>query len=226
MEINPTQQPIAQSDATTRPGSASLSSDFLTFLKMLTTQMQNQDPLNPVESSDFAVQLATFSGVEQQVQTNERLAGLSEQLSGSELSRVSGWIGMTAQAEAPIHLGEDPVPLHLRTDPEAEAARLVLRDSTGTAIQGFDVPAEGGRFAWAGVDEDGTPFAPGTYTAEILSFREGEEIATFPALVEARVAEARLRDGAAVLLLESGQSVATDKVFGLREADENGLVTQ
>ena len=39
------------------------SSDYETFLKMLTVQMQNQDPLNPVESSDFAAQLATFSSV-------------------------------------------------------------------------------------------------------------------------------------------------------------------
>ena len=44
---------------------AAESSDFETFLKMLTVQMQNQDPLNPVESTDYAVQLATFSGVEQ-----------------------------------------------------------------------------------------------------------------------------------------------------------------
>ena len=41
--------------------------DFETFLKMLTTQIRNQDPLNPMEGSEFAVQLATFSGVEQQV---------------------------------------------------------------------------------------------------------------------------------------------------------------
>ena len=49
------------------PQTGVISSDFQTFLTMLTTQLQNQDPLNPVESSDFAVQLATFSGVEQQV---------------------------------------------------------------------------------------------------------------------------------------------------------------
>lgn len=46
------------------------SSDFETFLKMLTTQIKNQDPLNPMEGTEFAVQLATFSGVEQQVMTN------------------------------------------------------------------------------------------------------------------------------------------------------------
>jgi flagellar basal-body rod modification protein FlgD len=58
------------------PGRA-ISSDFNTFLRMLTVQMQNQDPLDPIDSADFAVQLATFSGVEQQVRTNELLGQLS-----------------------------------------------------------------------------------------------------------------------------------------------------
>ena len=58
---------VGNDQGTTKPV---LSSDFETFLKMLTVQLENQDPLNPVDSADYAVQLATFSGVEQQVQTN------------------------------------------------------------------------------------------------------------------------------------------------------------
>ena len=61
--------PVARStaDGAETGGNSALSSDFETFLRMLTTQLQNQDPLNPVDSADFAVQLATFSSVEQQV---------------------------------------------------------------------------------------------------------------------------------------------------------------
>ncbi|MFV2001871.1 MAG: flagellar hook capping FlgD N-terminal domain-containing protein, partial [Paracoccaceae bacterium] len=55
---------------------ANVNSDFETFLKLLTTQLKNQDPLKPVDSSDFAVQLATFSSVEQQVKTNDLLTSL------------------------------------------------------------------------------------------------------------------------------------------------------
>ncbi|MEY5038566.1 MAG: flagellar basal body rod modification protein, partial [Pseudomonadota bacterium] len=54
---------------TTTSNKALISSDFDTFLKMLTAQMQNQDPLNPMDSTDYATQLATFSGVEQQART-------------------------------------------------------------------------------------------------------------------------------------------------------------
>ena len=64
-----------------------ISSDFETFLRMLTVQMQNQDPLNPIQSSDFAVQLATFSGVEQQVRTNDLLEK-RKKLKKKELVRI------------------------------------------------------------------------------------------------------------------------------------------
>ena len=61
----------SQSTSIAPSSNSALSSDFETFLKMLTVQMENQDPLNPVDSADFAVQLATFSSVEQQVLTND-----------------------------------------------------------------------------------------------------------------------------------------------------------
>ncbi len=57
---------------------------------MLTVQMKNQDPLNPIQSSDFAVQLATFSGVEQQVRTNELLSRLAEGFASSGMTGLSG----------------------------------------------------------------------------------------------------------------------------------------
>ena len=74
MEIATTTLSQAQGAASAATAETSLiGNDFNTFLVMLTTQLQNQDPLNPIESSDYAVQLATFSGVEQQVRTNQLL---------------------------------------------------------------------------------------------------------------------------------------------------------
>ena len=67
------------------PARSALASDFDTFLRMLTTQMQNQDPLNPIDSTDYATQLATFSGVEQQVRTNSLLADLGTWLAETDM---------------------------------------------------------------------------------------------------------------------------------------------
>ena len=68
--------------ATAAPGSGT---DFDTFLKMLTSQLKNQNPLNPMEGTEFAVQLATFSGVEQQAQTNKLLAQMVAQMNARRL---------------------------------------------------------------------------------------------------------------------------------------------
>ena len=78
-----------------------INSDFETFLKMLTTQLKNQDPLNPIESSDFAVQLATFSSVEQQVMTNDLLTGLSGQMGQMGMAQLASWVGMEERAPMP-----------------------------------------------------------------------------------------------------------------------------
>lgn len=80
--------------------------DFQTFLTMLTAQMQNQNPLEPIEASDFAAQLATFSGVEQQVQTNELLASLATQMG---LADLASWVGRDVLSPAPVQYNGAPL---------------------------------------------------------------------------------------------------------------------
>lgn len=66
--------------------------DYDMFLKLLVSQMQNQDPLNPAESTEYIAQLATFSQVEQSIQMN---AKLGEMLAGLQLSQADAIIGKT-----------------------------------------------------------------------------------------------------------------------------------
>lgn len=77
-----------QSSATSPVGSSTL--DYNAFMKLLLAQMQNQDPLEPTASSDYVAQLATFSQVEQSMQTNDKLAEL---LASSLISQAGSLIG-------------------------------------------------------------------------------------------------------------------------------------
>jgi len=88
---------------------ATIGADFETFLVMLTAQMKNQDPLNPMDSQDFATQLATFSGVEQQVKTNDQLAALASQFATSNLGEMAGWVGMNARIAIPGDFDGTPI---------------------------------------------------------------------------------------------------------------------
>ena len=122
-----TPAPIAGSDTAQ---SATISSDFETFLKMLTAQMENQDPLNPLDSQDFATQLATFSGVEQQVKTNDLLKALSTNLGVSGLSDMAGWIGREARIAAPAPF--DGSPIEVLPDPPISADSAIQPASSAT----------------------------------------------------------------------------------------------
>ena len=223
MDIPPTaaSQTVTGTQAGERPGAgsgtAAISSDFETFLKMLTTQMRNQDPLNPVDSADYAVQLATFSSVEQQVKTNELLSGLAAQAAGG-MGELAGWIGMEARAPVAGHFdGAAPVALSYTPEPGAERHVLVVRDVQGEEISRDTLPADDGTAAWAGVDSRGRPVAPGSYSFEVESHAGDTLLGTQQAQVYARVTEARIEDGGPVLVLEGGARIAPDAVTALRE---------
>jgi flagellar basal-body rod modification protein FlgD len=88
-----------------------ISSDFETFLKMLTAQAQYQDPLDPIDSSQYASQLAQFSAVEQQVLSNDLLTALVGQMGTTNMAQLAGWVGIDARSTAPVSFDGSPVTL-------------------------------------------------------------------------------------------------------------------
>ncbi|MBT8424954.1 MAG: flagellar hook assembly protein FlgD [Silicimonas sp.] len=204
------------SPAADREGSSALSSDFETFLLMLTTQMQNQDPLNPIESQDFAVQLATFSGVEQQVLTNELLETLATGMGLSGMSQLAGWVGMEARVTAPAAFDGTPITLAPDPDPAADGATLIVRDALNNVVSREAVPIGGGNIQWAGVDGAGAPLPAGLYSFELESLNQGQVTSTRPVEHYALVDEARQSASGVEIVLRGGAAVASSDVSALR----------
>jgi flagellar basal-body rod modification protein FlgD len=209
---------------TTAPGAASqslapkprISSDFDTFLKMLTAQMQNQDPLNPIESADYATQLATFSGVEQQMRTNDLLTSLGGQMAVLGMSQLAGWVGQEARANVPVWMDGDPVTMQLSPAIGADRAVLVVRNASGALVSREDVPTTPGLYDWLGGDAAGDPLPEGRYTLSLESF--SGEILLGESQVEsyARIIEARNGPSGATLVLEGGVEVPSSFITALR----------
>lgn len=199
-----------------RDAKGALSSDFETFLLMLTTQMQNQDPLNPIESQDFAVQLATFSGVEQQVRTNQLLESLAGGLGLTGLSQLAGWVGMEARITGPAVFDGSPIELAPVADPGSDAAELIVLDRFGREVARETLPLQAGSVEWAGVGSNGAPLEPGEYTFEIASRSQGEVTSVRPVAHYARVAEARQGFDGIELVMQGGIVVASEEVTALR----------
>lgn len=194
-----------------------VSSDFETFLKMLTVQMQNQDPLNPVDSSDYAVQLATFSGVEQQVQTNDLLKGLTALMGTSGMAQMAAWVGREARAPAAAYYEGTAVTLAPNPISFADRVEVVVKNSSGTEVERFEIPVSAEPVEWSGLDSDGYPRAIGLYDFEIVSYSNGEIISQDPADVYSVITEVRSQGGESVLILKGGEAIAASQVSALRD---------
>jgi flagellar basal-body rod modification protein FlgD len=198
-----------------------ISSDFETFLKMLTAQARYQDPLEPIDSSEYAAQLAQFSMVEQQVLSNDLLTALTAQLGAGNMSQMAGWIGMEARSTAPVAFDGSPVTFNPNPAAIADEVVLIVRNEAGNIVQQAQLPVSAEPVQWAGVTTSGAPFANGLYSFEIESRRGGEIILSEPAETYARITEARLVDGDTVLIFESGAAVLADAITALRAPPDN-----
>ena len=157
----------AASSATSASAPSKITSDFNTFLRMLTVQMQNQDPLNPIDSADYAVQLATFSGVEQQVRTNQLLADLQGRFQQLGMAEMASWIGKEARSSAPILYEGSPVTLSPNPAIGSTRAVLAVRDSAGNLVSREEIPVSTEPYQWLGVDRTVLRCRPGIYTIEL-----------------------------------------------------------
>ena len=208
--------PTTQSGASSQ--GALLSSDFQTFLKMLTTQARNQDPLNPMDSSDYAQQLATFSGVEQQVRTNTLLESLATQLGGGGLTQHASWVGMEARVTAPVSFDGAPLTLYLSPVSGADKADLVTLDSAGNEVARYTAPLGTGSIVWAGTDATGQSLPSGTYSFRLEGYSGDTLIGATAVESYARINEVRSDGAGTVFTLDGGAEVTVNGIGALRTA--------
>lgn len=214
MEISQTGSNV--SAATTIPKAAGISSDFNTFLKMLTTQLKNQDPLKPIDSADYAVQLATFSGVEQQVKTNQLLEGLASQFGVMGMSQLAAWVGQEARASGPVFMDGASVTLAPEPKPGADRAVLVVRDAAGTMVSREDIPATSDPVEWYGADMEGNPLPTGKYSLSLESYSGDRLLGSNDVQAYARIIEAKNGPQGTTLILKGGIEVAATNITALR----------
>lgn len=205
----------ATSSATATKANA-ISSDFNTFLKMLTTQLKNQDPLKPIDSADYAVQLATFSGVEQQVKTNQLLEGLASQFGVMGMSQLAAWVGQEARASGPVWMDGDAVTLAPEPKTGADRAVLVVRDAAGTMVAREDMLGNTNAYEWRGMDIEGNPLPTGKYSLSLESYSGDRLLGTGDVQAYSRIMEAKNGPLGTTLILEGGIAVAAKDITALR----------
>jgi len=202
-----------------RSASGTISADFETFLRLLTTQMKHQDPLNPMESTEFASQLAQFSGVEQQVRTNDLLIGLQGGLATMGMGQLGSWIGMEARAQMPVNFDGRPVTLAGAPHVLADRMELIVSNEEGEIVQQLPIPLSDASFGWDGTGVDGQVLPPGLYSFAIRNWSGEDMLEEWGAMVYGTVQEAALVGGEVWLTMQDGMSIPAGDVLGLRDPD-------
>lgn len=147
---------------------ADVTSDFNTFLNILTAQLKNQDPTEPMDASQFTQQLVQYSQVEQQIGTNDKLDQIYKALNSNNLtpllSYVNQYVESTADGQISVQGGKAMMAFTL---PEkAVSTQILIQDkTTGKTVATIDGPTAKGlnRVAWDGTTDTGTQAADGVY---------------------------------------------------------------
>lgn len=204
---------------TTDAGNASLAQlndDYTNFLTLLTAQIQNQDPLEPVDGSQFVEQLAQLAQVEQAVQSNDRLETLNDQVAA--LLNVGGTdlLGRDVQINSnKLLLDGGTNTTVYEVEPGADKVTARILDASGTLVRDLDdLSAQSGDeipLDWDGLDNDGNPVADGVYTIAVSAFdKDGGAISTTTSR-QAQVEDVRFSEGE-LLFGVSGNEVVSSIV--------------
>ena len=150
--------------------SSTLTSNFNTFLTLLTTQLQNQDPLSPMDTDQFTNQLVEFSQVEQQINTNSNLQQLIALQSAGESISALPLVGDNIEyssATAPLSKGSANFVYTLPTT--ASQANLEVTDANGNVVYTQPGQTAAGTYVmnWNGQTNAGVPLPDGNYTLKI-----------------------------------------------------------
>tara|TARA_R110002020_G_scaffold19053_4_gene66111 strand:+ start:1191 stop:1895 length:705 start_codon:yes stop_codon:yes gene_type:complete len=159
------------STASTSTARAGIADNFDTFLSILTTQLKNQNPLDPLDTNQFTQQLVQFSGVEQQLKTNEFLETLMLAGQNTAKSDAVSYIGkeVTSSGKTGELTDSDAVFWAYSADANAPNASVTIKDANGQVVYSQTGPIDigPGTFRWDGVGSDGNAKPNGVYTIDI-----------------------------------------------------------
>jgi flagellar basal-body rod modification protein FlgD len=195
----------------------SLAKNFDTFLKLLTTQLKNQDPTSPMDTKEFTNQLVQFSQVEQQINQNKNLETLIGMYKAQTTNTNIGYIGKEVVVEGNKAALTEGGKIDWMADIPTGAAvvKANIYDSSGKLVQTKNLSTSAGRTTvqWDGSTSAGTTAKPGTYSLEIVATDTTGKAMTSPkTYTTGTVDSVEFEDGAQYLVVKGNRMDANDVV--------------
>lgn len=202
---------------------ATLSGNFDTFLTLLTAQLQNQDPLEPMDSNEFTQQLVQFSSVEQAIHTNENLETLINLTVAGASGNTVSYLGKTATVSSTVaHLTDGEATWNYELPREAVTATLKVADSTGRIVYTTtgEVTAGQHSFTWDGESTTGVSMPEGDYTLSVTATDTAGATMNPTITIKGRVTSIDF-SGASPLLTIGGTQVGLGSIIALETTEAN-----
>jgi flagellar basal-body rod modification protein FlgD len=143
-----------------------LAGNFQTFLTLLTTQLQHQDPLSPLDTNQFTQQLVQFASVEQQLKTNSQLTTLVSLQQTAQSTQALGFVGKTAVVDGSTAALTKASATWDLTVPTNSNVNISITNSTGQTVFTGNYAVSAGNnlpFTWDGKGNDGSQWPDGSY---------------------------------------------------------------
>jgi flagellar basal-body rod modification protein FlgD len=162
----------AATSAATSKAQQSLTGNYETFLRLLTAQLQHQDPLEPLDATKFTEQLVSYSQVEQQIATNkniETLVSATKSAAGATAVSFLGRKAMTTGPASELMAGEVRWTYNLPST--ATNIQVRITDMAGNPVKTLSMPATAGKHevVWNGQDNAGNTMPAGTYRLSVAA---------------------------------------------------------
>ena len=190
-----------------------LASNFQTFLTLLTTQLKNQNPLDPLDTNQFTQQLVQFAQVEQQLKQNEQLATLVSIEKTAQATTALAFVGQNVAVDGQTAALKNGSATWSFQVPKPINATVTIKSSTGQTVYSGSFAMDTGlqTFNWDGRDNAGTLWPDGNYTISITGKDASGQTVAVPTEVEGMVDSVDLNKTPPVLSM-GGQDYTIDKI--------------
>ena len=203
-------------DAKTAAASTKINADFDMFLKLLTAQMQNQDPLDPMDTAQYTQQLVQYSQVEQSIEQTATLKDMLAAFGTQNLMQASSLVGAQVETSSATSGLSAATPAQWTWSAARDVTSMTatIKDEKGKIIDTLPITATGaaGAFTWDGTTSAGKKVDPGLYTLELAGVdATGAKVAT-TAHAFGKVSDVELENGTVKLTI-NGLTVSTSELL-------------
>jgi flagellar basal-body rod modification protein FlgD len=210
--------PVTSTTSTASPtvppvDNTEIASNFTTFLQLLTTQLQNQDPLSPMDTNQFTQQLVEFAGVEQQMKTNDTLSTLVSLQQSAQTTQALSLVGADVVVNGTTaQLANGQASWSLTSTQPATATVTITAPSGQTVYSATGAVNSGSQtFTWNGVGNDGTTWPAGNYTLTATAVSASGQSTPITTQVEGTVSSVDLTQTPPVLSI-GGQTYTINQI--------------